>query len=177
VHFGGNSMGGFTALRLAARRPDLVRSVAAMGSSAHAEDNVDSFGEIVAHLRAHGGAGVEDVLTHIFFGDDSLESAAFAPTREHWRDRFKAMPASVAASAAGVVYRSAILPELRRSPTPVLALAGAQDHAYSVALSEEFARVAPRGTCTVIEGAGHSVAMEKPAETFAALREWIAQTA
>ncbi len=177
VHFVGNSMGGFAALRLAARRPDLVRSAAALGSSADAEGNVEAFGGIVAHLRANGGAGVEDVLMHVFFGDDSLTSDIIAPVREYWRQRFKDMPASVAASAAGVVYRSAILPELRRCEVPVLALAGAQDHAYAPPLSEAIARTAPRGTCMVIQGAGHSVAMEKPAETYAALKSWLPSVA
>ena len=37
VHIVGNSMGGFIALRLAARRPDLVRSAAVLGSSAEPE--------------------------------------------------------------------------------------------------------------------------------------------
>jgi 3-oxoadipate enol-lactonase len=173
VHFVGNSMGGFAAVRLAARRPDLVQSAAALGSSADAEGNIDSFSGIVQHLRANGGSGMEDTLTHVFFGDDSLESAAFASLREYWRGRFKEMPPSVAAPAAGVVYRSAVLPELRRCERPVLALAGAQDRVYPVALSEAIARTAPRGTCKVIAGAGHSVAMEQPMAAHAALKSWL----
>jgi 3-oxoadipate enol-lactonase len=174
VHFAGNSMGGFTALRLAARRPDLVRSVAAIGSSGDAEGQLAAFEPLVDHLRAHGGAEIAPTLAHVFFGDDSLASPAFEAERTRWTDRFAAMPRSMADAAAGVIYRTGILGELRHSSVPVLAVAGAQDHAYSVALSERIASTAPRGTLKVIEGAGHSVAMEKPVETEAALRAFIA---
>jgi 3-oxoadipate enol-lactonase len=42
-HFVGNSMGGFVALRLAARRPDLLRSAAALGSSGDVEGKKAEF--------------------------------------------------------------------------------------------------------------------------------------
>ena len=42
-HFVGNSLGGFIALRLAVRRPDLVASVAVLGSSGEAERRVAEF--------------------------------------------------------------------------------------------------------------------------------------
>ena len=43
VHFAGNSLGGFIALRLAARRPELLASVIMLGSSAEAEGKIAAF--------------------------------------------------------------------------------------------------------------------------------------
>lgn len=174
VHFAGNSMGGFTALRLAARRPDLVRSVTAMGSSGDAEEQLEAFGGLVAHIGASGGSGVEDALGHVFFGDDCLVDPAFDGVRKKWIAHFAGLAPAMANFAAGVVHRSAILPELQHSQVPVLAMAGAQDHSYPATLSERIASTAPRGQLAVIAGAGHSVAMEKPAETEAALRGFLA---
>jgi 3-oxoadipate enol-lactonase len=176
VHFAGNSMGGFTALRLAARRPDLVRSATAMGSSGDAEEQLAAFEPLVDHLRAHGGAGVAQALAHVFFGDHSLASPAFEAERTRWTRHFAAMPGAMAGPAAGVIYRTGILAEIRHSPIPVLALAGGEDHAYPVTFSERIASAAPGGQLQVIERAGHSVAVEQPAATEAALRAFIASS-
>ena len=53
---------------------------------------------------------------------------------------------------------------IRRRKVPVLAVAGEQDHAYSIELSENIAKKAENGRCEVVGKAGHSVALEKDEE-------------
>jgi len=170
-HFVGNSMGGFIALRLAARRPDLLLSCAVLGSSGEEEFKKADFQPVVEHLQQHGGKPLIDTLLYIMFGDQSLESTAFAEERNYWKDYMENLDNSIGDCAYQVVHRNSVLPELTGVDVPVLAIAGSEDHAYTVPLSENIARVVNHGVCHTIEGAGHSVALEKPEEANTLLAE------
>ena len=175
-HFVGNSLGGFIALRLAARRPDLVASVAVLGSSGEAERRVADFAPLVDALRVQGAAAHIDTLMHIMFGDTYLADPARAAERGQWRAKMAALPSSIADSAHAVVFRAEILSELAGTSVPVLAVAGAEDHAYGPPEAEAVARAAG-GRAVTVARAGHSVALETPAEVNALLTDfWHAAT-
>ncbi|MBQ0985987.1 alpha/beta fold hydrolase [Streptomyces sp. F63] len=161
-HILGNSLGGFIALRLAARRPDLVRSAVALGSSADEEHKVAEFAPLVEHLRQNGAGDVVDTLMYIMLGDTTLADPAQEALRDEWRAYMRGLAPSIGDAAHAVVYRKSVLEELGRTEIPVLAIAGAEDHAYPAPLSEQIARTAPRGRCVVVPRAGHSVALEQP---------------
>lgn len=176
VHFAGNSLGGFIALRLAARRPDLVASVAILGSSGEAEHRVAEFAPLVEAMRTQGTAPHIDTLMHIMFGDTYLADSARAAERTHWRAKLTALPNAIADSAHAVVFRAPILAELAGTSVPVLAIAGAEDHAYGPPEAEAVAHAAG-GRFVVVPRAGHSVALEAPAEVNALLTDfWHAAT-
>lgn len=162
VHVVGNSMGGFVALRLAARHPDLVATAAALGSSAEEEHKLDDFAPLVAHLQAHGPEDVVDTVLYIMFGDRTLadEPALCA----HWRDVIRALPPSIGDAAHQVIHRTRIVEELGTTSVPVLAIAGEEDHAYPQPISGQNIAEATGGRHVTVAGAGHSVALEKPDE-------------
>lgn len=160
VHMVGNSMGGFVALRLGARHPELVRSVAAVCSSADKEHRVDEFRPLVGALKEHGAAPVIDALMYTMFGDTTLAAASQASLRETWRGRMAALSRTIGAAAEAVVERQGVTNELQLIKVPVLAIAGAEDHAYSVDLSVQIARLSVHGQCLVVDGAGHSASLE-----------------
>lgn len=162
VHAVGNSMGGFVTLRLAARHPDLVRTVAALGSSCEEEYKLAEFAPLVEELGEHGGAPAIDVLLHIMFGDATL--AAGGPMVQRWREYMAALGPSIGDCAHQVIHRTRIYEELAGCPVPVLAIAGAEDHAYPQPISGRNIAEASGGVDATVEGAGHSVALEKPAE-------------
>ena len=161
-HFVGNSLGGFVALRLAARRPDLLRSATILGSSADAEARIAEFDPLVDQMRREGAAAVIDTLMYIMFGDTYLADPAAAAEREIWRGKMSRLPASIADSAAAVVHRQSILAELAGCGVPFLAIAGAEDHAYGAKEARRAADAAG-GTWVEVARAGHSVALEQPA--------------
>lgn len=173
VHFAGCSMGGFVALRLAARRPDLVKSAIAMGSSGDADANKAQFAEVLGELTTHGGTNLKDTLSWIFFGATSLASTDFANIRDPWIAHLCALDPFFAGPGAGVVYRTRILDELAHCRVPVLAIAGAEDPVYPVALSQSIADTAPLGEISVIDKAGHSVPLEQPDAVNRALRAFL----
>lgn len=160
VHVVGNSMGGFVALRLAARRPDLVVSAAALGASAEEEHQLDAFAPLVERVSQVGGGPVVDTLMYIMFGDTSL--AAGGPVVEHWRGAMADLGPSIGDSAHQVIHRESIVDELAGCTVPVLAVSGAQDHAYPPPISDENIARASGGTSHRVEDAGHSVALEQP---------------
>jgi len=172
VHFLGNSMGGFVALRLAARRPDLLLSVVAAGSSAEEEHQLEAFAPLVEALGQIGTRPLLDTLMHVMFGDTSLANGG--PVVEHWRTQMAALPLAIAASADRVIYRSSIVDELAGCRVPVLAISGAEDHAYAPPISDQNIARATGGTYRQVEGAGHTVSLEQPETVMGHLAEHLA---
>jgi 3-oxoadipate enol-lactonase len=175
AHVVGNSMGGFVGLRLAARHPELVRTVAALGSSAEEEHQLEAFAPLVERLGEEGAAPAIDVLLHIMFGDTSLASRPdlVGP----WRERMAALSPAIADSALEVIHRAPVVEELAGCAVPVLAISGAEDHAYPPPLSDERLADAAGGRWVRVDGAGHSVALEQPEACAAALLEHFARHA
>lgn len=167
-HYAGNSMGGFVALRLAARRPDLVATVAAIGSSGGGEGKIAEFDPLVDAMAQQGVGPLVDIALHIMFGDTSLSGRP--ELADPWREKMAALGPEIAGPARAVVHRTAILGELAATQVPVLAIAGAEDHAYSVEDSRAIAEAAPNGRLEIVEEAGHSVSLEQPEAVAALLR-------
>jgi 3-oxoadipate enol-lactonase len=172
VHFVGNSLGGF--VRLAARRPDLLLSAAVLGSSGEAEHKQAEFAPLVESMRTQGTGPHIDTLMYIMFGDTFLADPARANERAHWHAKLSALPNTIADAAHAVVFRKPILEELHATRVPILAIAGAEDHAYGPREAANIAAAA-NGRATTIPEAGHSVALEQPAAVNAQLADHFAQ--
>jgi 3-oxoadipate enol-lactonase len=157
-HFVGNSMGGFVALRLVARRPELLRSAAVLSSSADEEGQAENFQAMLDHARAAGLPA--DVVLDIMFGDTTLDSRV--DLRERWRRHFAALDESVLAAAEAVVQRKGVLGELVGATVPLLVLSGAEDRVYVPELSRRIADTAANANHVTVKGAGHSLAAERP---------------
>ena len=160
VHVAGNSLGGFVALRLAARHPDLVISAAAIGSSAEEEHSLAAFAPLVDHLTDHGAADIVGSLMHIMFGDTSLASPTAATKK--WEAFMADLGPSIGPCAWQVIHRDSIVAELAGCAVPVLAIAGAEDHAYPPPTSSDNIAAATGGRAVTVEAAGHSVSLEQP---------------
>jgi 3-oxoadipate enol-lactonase len=176
VHFIGQSMGGFVGLRIAARRPDLLKTLVVCGSSADAEEEPARFETLLTHLLSQGTHGVEDNLMKVMFGTTTLADAALASGLADWRARFTKLPReSIGLSAAGVVERGAILPALRRTPVPILAISGDEDWVYPAKHAERIAATVKHGRAARIAAAGHSLVWEQPAAANALIADWVAR--
>ena len=160
--FAGNSMGGFIALRLAARRPDLIKGCIVLGSSGELEYKLAEFSPLIDGISKQGTEPFIDTLMFIMFGDDYLADTSREAERNYWRDYMLKLGPNIARSAHGVIHRKGILEELKGSKVPLLVLAGEQDHAYSVSLSKNIAEAAVHSEMLVVPKAGHSVALEQP---------------
>ncbi len=170
----GNSMGGFVALRLAARYPERLAGCIVMGSSADREHQLAEFERLVNQLAAEGAADQVDTLMYIMFGDQTLRSPEHAALCARWRTHMRKLGPDIGVAAREVIHRASVLDELAGLRVPLLVLAGAEDHAYSTALSEQIVERSGRGQCRVISAAGHSLALEQPAQVADAIRQFAA---
>src|SRR5262249_49645522 len=89
-HFVGLSMGGFVGLRLAARHPELLRSLTLMDTTAGPERHWFSYRLMCLWTRLFGVRGVLDRVMPILFGPKFLTDPEHAARREEWRARLAA---------------------------------------------------------------------------------------
>jgi len=136
-----------------------------------AEGKLEEFDPLVDAMAQQGVAPLVDVTLHIMFGDTSL--AQRPELVEPWKARMAALGPEIAGPARAVVHRTAVLDELASTNVPILAIAGAEDHAYSVEDSRAIADAAPRGRLETVEAAGHSVSLEQPEAVASLLRAHI----
>lgn len=90
------------------------------------------------------------------------------------RERGGSEGVALAAEAMGT--RPDLRGALVQIDPPVFVLAGSADRAYPPAAQEELARSLPGAKFAQVDGAGHDIAVDNPAELIAAI-EWIAQAA
>jgi 3-oxoadipate enol-lactonase len=173
-YFLGNSMGSLVALRLAARRPDLVKGCIVLGGSGEPEPKREEFAPLVEEMRQAGAAPFIDTLMHIMFGETTLTDPARAGMREQWRQAMLGLRPGVAKCARGVINRQSVLDELRKTTVPLLVLVGREDNSNEVARSRSIADAAPHSEMYVVERAGHSLALEEPGEVAHHVEDFIA---
>jgi len=176
-HFAGLSMGGFIALRLAIRRPELLRSLILLETSADPEprENVPRYRTLNFIARWFGLGLVAGRVMPIMFGRKILEDPARAAELRELRRRMVTQhKVGITRAVRGVVERQGVYDELDRIDLPALIVVGDQDVATVPAKSQRMhARI--RGSkLVVIPGAGHSSTMEEPAAVNRAIAEFLA---
>ena len=123
-HFIGLSMGGFIGMRLAARRPDIVRSLILLGTSADPEPaaNIPKYRMLDLVGRWLGFRLVAAQVMPIMFGQKFLRDPTRAQLREEWRRRMLANHRiGITQATAGVISRRGIADHLH-------AISGANTH-------------------------------------------------
>jgi 3-oxoadipate enol-lactonase len=175
-HVAGLSMGGFIALRLAARRPDLVRSVILMETSADGEppENVGRYRMLALIGRWLGFRLVAGRVMPIMFGRTFLTDTARAAERRLWRDRLVTNDRTgIQRAVAGVIERRPVVDELAAIGVPALVIVGDEDVATVPAKAERIAAGIRGAQLVVIPRAGHSSTIEQPAAVTAAIEAFL----
>lgn len=172
VHFVGLSMGGFVGMRLAARRPDLVRSLVLCETSAdrEPEENVLKYRALAQIARVLGVRAVADRVMPILFGKSTLADPARRADVDAWRAMLVANENSIWRAVNGVIDRVAILPELPQVKCPTLVVVGEEDTATPVARAERIWRAIDGARIVHVPGAGHSSTLEQPELVTRAIR-------
>jgi pimeloyl-ACP methyl ester carboxylesterase len=177
-HFVGLSMGGFIGMRLAARRPELIRSLVLMETSADAEpaENVPRYRLLGGIVRALGRLGMRLVMgrvMRIMFGRTFLGDPAREADRRLWRERGMANHRlGVTRALQGVIERKPIYGELGRIAVPTLVMVGDEDVATVPAKAERIRDAIAGARLVMIPGAGHTSSVEQPDFVNAALEEF-----
>lgn len=173
----GYSMGGRVALHAALARPDTVQGLVLIGATAGIADDAE---------RAARRAADERLADHIervgvdAFVDEWLRNPLFAglsPEAARRDDRLRNTPAGLAASlrAAGTGTQEPLWDRLDGIEAPTLVLVGADDAKFA-ALGGRLVTAIPGAELVAVPGAGHSVHLERPEATAAAIADWYTRT-
>lgn len=163
-HFVGLSMGGFVAMRLGSRRPDLVRSISLLETSCDAEprENIPGYNRLKLIWRVFGPAPVARPVMQIMFSSSFLADPAHAAERAEQLARLKANRRDIWRAVNGVIERAAVCEELRDIHVPTLIIVGEEDVATVPAKAEKIHSLIPGSTLVRIPRAGHTSSVEQP---------------
>ena len=170
---GGVSMGGYVALSLAARRPELVAGLALVDTKAEADDE-----------RAREGrrAGIATIATEgpgPFL--DALLPRLVAPgAPADVTERVRAIaerqePGGLADALLAMRDRPDRSADLAAMDVPALVAVGELDAVTPPAIARALAAALPDARLEIVAGAGHLVPVEAPAAIVPALRDLLAR--
>jgi pimeloyl-ACP methyl ester carboxylesterase len=175
-HFVGLSMGGFVGMRLAARRPTLLRSLVLLETSADPEpkENIGPYRRLNLVARWLGVRPVAGRVLKILFGRRFLEDPARDLLKEEWRRRLIANNRiGITRAVTAVIDRAGVYDEIGRIALPTLIIVGDQDIATPPTKAERIRGRIPGSRLVVIPGAGHSSVIEEPEAVTRALAEFL----
>lgn len=166
VHFVGMSQGGFTGMRVAARRPDLVASLALFDTSAQAEPrgNLPRYSALLTAWKAGMKKLIAGQVMPIQFGRTFLDDPARAPDRERWQNELLRNTRDIDRAVQGVIKRDDFTPELGRITAPTLVVVGEEDVATPPDKSRHLADGIAGARLEHLPATGHSSPIERPAD-------------
>lgn len=176
VHFVGLSMGGFTGMRLAARYPDLIKSLSLLETSANAEpvENRPKYKTLNGLVKWVGVIGpIASQVMPIMFAQSWLNNPKNKSQIKRWKGELQKNKKRVTAAVEGVIYRKGVENELKNITCPTMVVVGDED----VATKPEKAKFIQMGiknsVIHTVIGAGHSSCIEKPEEVNRLLSSFI----
>lgn len=177
-HFAGLSMGGFVGMRLAARRPELVRSLTLMNTGAQKEAASSRlrYAFLAQLVKIVGTGPFTGIAVQELFGNSTRTSADPAKQKmlKEWTVRLRSRPKTAAHTLMGVMNRPEFsAQELAAIRCPTLIISGEDDTPQPPANSEKLLAAIPYSRLVRIPGCGHSSSLEAPQEVIAAMRELI----
>ena len=197
VHLVGNSMGGAVAVRIAARRPDLVKTLTLVSAALpdrrpHRQTAhfpvlalpvlglrlVHQYGRIPAENRIAG------VLQTCYYDPAVVHPVRVALSVEELRrrDGLDYDATSTARAARTLVaetlrpHRFSLWRDAEQVRMPALVLFGTHDKLVSPSLADRAARTFPSARVIVLPETGHLGQMEHPATVASLFREMVAET-
>ena len=163
-HFVGLSMGGFIGMRLAVRRPELIRSLTLLETAADPEprSNIPKYSALLLVARLFGLSPVAGAVMKIMFGAAFLSDPARAAAREEMRRRLIGNDRiGVVRATLGVIGREGVkgIEDIR---APTLVVSGDGERAVVPARSKATADRIPGARFVRIPRAGHTSTVEEP---------------
>jgi len=176
VHFVGLSMGGFVGLRLAARRPELLRSLALLGSASDGElwRKVPGYAVMNFLTRFVGARPFLPAILPLMFARPFRKDAARAELRKGLvRELLANDLVGMRRAVSGVMFRKPVSDaELAKIHVPTLVISGAEDAAIQPKRSMRTASQIRGARFLGIPRAGHSASLEEPDAVNRALRDF-----
>lgn len=176
VHFVGLSMGGFIGIRLAARCPDLIKSLVLLETSANAEpvENLPKYRMLNGMVKWLGVIGpIASKVMPIMFAESWLANPKNAVEVGYWKNELRSNKRTVTGPVEGVIYRKGVEQELHKISCPTMVIVGDEDVATKPEKAKFIQMSISKSLLHIIPGAGHSSCIEKPEEVNRLLEDWL----
>jgi len=170
----GYSLGGRVVLQATIEHPDAVRRAVVVSATAGIDDaderreRATADDALAERLERIGiDAFLDEWLAQPIFRDLPFDAAQLATRR---KNTVTGLADSLRRCSQGC--QQPLWHALAHARQPLLAIAGSRDAKY-VALARRLATVAPHGALRIVDGAGHSVVLERPSDLAAEIVYWI----
>ncbi|PZX49196.1 alpha/beta fold hydrolase [Algoriphagus chordae] len=176
VHFAGLSMGGFVGMRLAARHPDLIKSLILLETSANAEpvENLPKYKTLNGIVKWFGLIPpVANKVMKIMFAESWLSDPINAEKIDYWKSKLKSNKKNITGAVEGVIYRKGIENELGYISCPTMIIVGDEDVATTPVKAKFIQMGIAKSKLHRVPGAGHSSCIEKPKEINRLIGDWL----
>ncbi|WP_367606156.1 alpha/beta fold hydrolase [Legionella sp. W05-934-2] len=162
IHYVGHSMGGFIGLRLAARRPDLVKSLVLLNTSAEAEAHMWRYRLLRFITQALGVKFVANSVHKLNFSKKFHHNPKREAVSRFWLNHFSSLPKTIIQAADPVLNRASVESELANISCPTLIIGGKEDIALSPQNSQLMHEKIAHSSLTLFEKVGHCAMIEEP---------------
>jgi len=173
VHFCGLSLGGIVGMRLALSRPDLVRSLVLLDTTAEPEPSKLKYKVLNLIVRLFGVKAVAKAIMPALHGKTALADPARAGERQEWQDMLSANRNSIWRAVKGVLARESMVADLGKISAPTLVAVGEEDVGTPLPMSERIAQAIPGAKLLVIPRAGHCSTLEEPEAVTTAIAGFV----
>jgi len=171
----GNGYGGFVALQMAIRHPDIAgKFILADCGAAFSEPGREAFRNMAAASKAKGLAAVTDVAMRRLFAPEF--QAAHPELMADRRQAFLKTDPEVFRAACDALATLDLRPELAKVKVPVLVLVGEHDEATPPPMSHELAAGLPQARLKIIPGCAHVPQLQSPRLFLDAIGDFLVAT-
>jgi 3-oxoadipate enol-lactonase len=171
----GNGYGGFVALQMAIRHPDIAsRLILADCGAAFSDEGRQAFRNMAAASKAKGLQAITDVAMRRLFAPEFQQQHP-----DLMRDRraaFLKTDPEVFRAACAALAELDLRPELPQLKVPVLVLVGEHDEATPPPMSHELAAGLPNARLKIIAGCAHVPQLQAPDVFLEAIGEFLPAT-
>jgi len=165
-HIVGLSMGGFVAMRIAARNSELLKSLILLETSAEPEPNKIKYSLLRTITKLFGVSAVVNKVMPILFGNSFLTDPDRKDLVHAWKNEVLSNKKTITKAVKGVIDREGMLNELGNIHAPTLVIVGDEDVATPAEKSKNIKLKIPQARLVVIKGAGHSSSIEEPLQVI-----------
>jgi 3-oxoadipate enol-lactonase len=177
VNFVGLSMGGMVGMRLAAKYPQFIRSLALLDTSAqpepwHKKIKYRLMGVIV---NLFGVKPLTPSTLKLMFGPSTLKNPGKRDLVLHWKQKISALDKTILGPVMGVMLRKDASHVLNKITCPTLIVVGDEDKTTPLYCAQNIKAHVAQAELNIIANCGHSSALEKPQEVAALMKKFYAQ--
>jgi 3-oxoadipate enol-lactonase len=168
----GNGYGGFVALQMAIRHPQVAtRLILADGGAAFSEAGRQAFRNMAAASRANGLAAITDIAMRRLFAPD-FQSGHPDLMRDR-REAFLKTDPDVFRAACAQLAELDLRGDLAKVKMPVLVVVGEHDEATPPPMSHELAALLPDARLKIVAGCAHVPQLQSPQLFLEAISDFL----